>query len=184
MPTAVLALVEGVYNWMNDLFGWIVSLGMSGRLGWIARDWKAFVLGIVIFGLAIDMVVYIARYRPDRAWRAAIVRLFDGQRKNKKTEAHGQPVKAREKGETNSQPAARKAAPIEEPTLSLADARRAKPEPPTVPRAAPRAPTPRPKAGPSSAELFQPAPPMEGYDGEPTTFEPGKSTPNWKKVDD
>lgn len=208
MPVAVLALIDWMYARMNDLFGWLISLGLSGKLKWVARDWIALVVAIVLLGLVIDGAVYIVRYRPYRRWKRALVRLADGLRGGSGKEAAKRgrgSVKSAALEEGGSVRGERALPPpAEEPVTQ--PGRRAHTAPstrtePAAPRPSPtrtgpaaertRAAAPQPapdrptkKSGPSSAELFQPAPPMEEYDGEPRTYEPAKKTPDWRRVDE
>ena len=183
MPFPVVGLAEWMYSRANDLFGWLVSLGLSGKLKWIAKDWMTFVIGIVLFGIAIDVLVHFVRYRPDRKWRRWIRRLRNRQPGRGEGASHAGGRAARQSepaaGEYTSRPAA-PSAPRSAPTIALGGARVGADRTRREGEELLRQPTRRLPSPVSSAELFQPAPPAEEYDAEPSTAQPARRTPNWK----
>lgn len=159
-------MMDWIFERFNALFGWLLSLGMGGKLDWVARDWLNLVLLIVILGVILDLAVYFVRYRPDRAWR----RFFS---KRSRAVPH---------------PSGNRAAPARDKPLDITVNR---PAPSTASteqatgifRMPARPAGASPTRAVSPAERFQPAPPREGYDAEPTTLEPRTGTPRGGRKD-
>lgn len=63
MPSG--GLMEMLFSWLNHVFSWLVSLGVSGRLNWLADNWPVLVLVIGLLCVAVDIGIWILRYRPE-----------------------------------------------------------------------------------------------------------------------
>lgn len=68
------------------LFGWVRNAaralwdaffvtGESGRVSWFAENWKQLVILLLLVCTAVDLAVYILRWRPYRVWASFLRRL-------------------------------------------------------------------------------------------------------------
>ena len=66
---SILTVVFGwVPSFVSSVWDWFSGKGNSGIFAWFAEHWKAFVLGIAILALVVDLVIYLIRWRPYRVW--------------------------------------------------------------------------------------------------------------------
>jgi hypothetical protein len=184
MPTPTLGIAQWLYGRLNELLSWLVSLGLSGKLRWVAEYWLVFVVGILLFGISIDLVVYVVRYRPHIKWARRIKAMRDASARRKAASRVADDSAAMPPRKREAPPQDKRrvppASPEHKPTMQDEPPTRAR-EQGASPRRQPDAPTrpqaPPPKRSPASrAELFQPAPPAERYDDEPRTYDSSNAT--------
>ena len=78
MSQFVNSLLTTLLGWMRALFSSVLSLTRAdggGFLAWMSRRWLALTVLLILAGLAIDLAVYILRWRPQYVWRSKLYRL-------------------------------------------------------------------------------------------------------------
>jgi len=77
----LLAWVKGV---LNDL--WTLLSGGSGSFfAWLGRHWLSLLCVLLVGGIAVDFIIYLLRWHPQRVWNSKLNRLFS---RKSKEDAH------------------------------------------------------------------------------------------------
>lgn len=66
-------------GWMRTLFASLLSVFQgagAGFLSWMSRRWFLVAIVLVLAGLTLDILIYIARWRPQYVWRTRLHRLL------------------------------------------------------------------------------------------------------------
>lgn len=81
MTSLTNSVITTVLGWMRSVAGWCwhaLTTGTGDGLpAWIGRHWLLLAVILCLIGVAIDLAVYILRWRPQEVWRSFFQRLFD-----------------------------------------------------------------------------------------------------------
>ena len=79
------SLLHLLLRWMRTLFGSLLNLLQgddSGMLAWVSRHWIPLAALLLIAGLVLDAVIYMARWRPQYVWRTRMRRMFNREQES------------------------------------------------------------------------------------------------------
>lgn len=74
------SLLHLLLSWMRTLFGSLLNMlhgDDSGVLAWVSRHWIPLAVILLIIGLVLDTLIYMARWRPQYVWRTRFRRIFN-----------------------------------------------------------------------------------------------------------
>ena len=66
------AIVNAMLGWLRGLANWVLKLfnlsGGGSPLAFLARNWKGILLVLLIVGVALDLIIWLVRWRPHWVW--------------------------------------------------------------------------------------------------------------------
>ena len=66
------AVVNALLGWLKGLAGWVLKLfnlsGGGSPLTFLADNWKSLLIVLLIVGVAVDLLVWLLRWRPHWVW--------------------------------------------------------------------------------------------------------------------
>ena len=68
------SVIESLLGWLRgiaqSLWGLFGGTGSGGLPGWLAANWKGLLILLCILGVALDLTVYLFRWKPYRVWNS------------------------------------------------------------------------------------------------------------------
>ena len=96
-------------GWVRSAVSWLWTLltdaENGGLLAWLAANWRALAIFICVGGMAIDLIVYLARWQPYKVWASFFRRLRGRGRAEEEEEAEPRPVRRAEVSREPRRPA-------------------------------------------------------------------------------
>ncbi len=66
------SVIEGLLGWLTgiarSLWGLFTGTGSGGLPGWFSAHWKGLLIALCVLGVALDLLVYLLRWKPYRVW--------------------------------------------------------------------------------------------------------------------
>ena len=66
------SVIEGLLGWLTgivrSLWGLVTGTGSGGLPGWFSAHWKGLLIILCVLGVAVDVAVYLVRWKPYRGW--------------------------------------------------------------------------------------------------------------------
>lgn len=74
MGTLANSIFQAMLGWVRSLSAQVWTTASSPESGtflrWIGENWKLLAAGLCLVGMALDLIIYLFRWQPYRAWRS------------------------------------------------------------------------------------------------------------------
>ena len=79
MNTFANSLLSLLLSWMRSFFSGLLAFlngGDGGFFAWLGKHWVVLAVFLIAFGVAIDALIYLLRWRPQYVWRTRLRRVL------------------------------------------------------------------------------------------------------------
>ncbi len=80
MGTFAYSMFSGMLSWFRTAVNWLwntlVSQENGGLLAWVGQNWLGLIAVLCAICLAVDALVHLLRWRPDKVWASFFRRMF------------------------------------------------------------------------------------------------------------